>query len=228
MHRTSIIVLLVAIVAVTPQLAAAQEPLPEVGVDRFLESTTNAFELGVGFGYSQPFGDIRTGTAYSDFASAGVALEVDGGYRMGPELMVGGYATVGKYSAAEALQSGVYGSEVGVQGNWHWRPLRGLDPWIGLGTGVSGSWVTTGNDVTSRYGWEIVRAQIGLDIRTSARIAVSPVVGADVSVLLTESVGGSDFRSIPGRPTTTIFAGLLGRFDIAGDTTKTPRFVAGR
>src|SRR5690242_5201605 len=93
-----------------PPVVMQQPPLaeeaPTTGIDRFIPAPTNAFELGVGFGYNQPFGTIQSGSKFSDLAAAGGALELAAGYRIAPELLVGVYGTGSKYGVGALTPEG--------------------------------------------------------------------------------------------------------------------------
>jgi hypothetical protein len=65
-------------------------------------------------------------------------------------------------------------------------------------------------------GLELAKFQVGVDYRVSKAVSISPVIGADMSLFLSESTPTSDgFKNIAS-PNVNAFisAGVLGRFDI--------------
>src|SRR5258708_28183490 len=55
----------------------------------------NAFEIGLGFGYSQGVGDVGTGVrSLTDSGGPGVLGELDLGWRVNPNWLVGAYSTI--------------------------------------------------------------------------------------------------------------------------------------
>jgi hypothetical protein len=187
-----------------------------------MEAPTKSLEFGVGFGYNQPFGNIRRALRFRDIAAAGAQAEFDIGYRFNPEFSMSFYATGSRYGASSGVAEGTepWGASAGVQGAYHFRPLRGLDPWVQVGGGWRGYWERFPVGTTSLQGLELARAVVGLDVRMTSQIAVSPMIGADLSMFLTESPAGEGTRLIPGRLNTFVFAGVGGRFDF-GPTTPT-------
>jgi hypothetical protein len=66
------------------------------------------------------------------------------------------------------------------------------------------------------HGWEIARLQVGVDYRLNRSIAVSPVLGADLTTFFTQATpASSSFTNISSPSVDAfVFAGLQGRFDI--------------
>jgi len=81
---------------------------------------------------------------------------------------------------------------------------------------LEGYWINQSAGNTSVQGMEIAKLQLGLDYRIDQAIAISPVVGADLSTFFTESTPASNgFSNLSNTQVNTfVFAGLLGRFDI--------------
>jgi hypothetical protein len=196
----------------------------------FTEQTSpvsNALELGVGAGYAQGFGDVAKGQGtVQDLSGPGAAVEVDVGYRLSPQFMIGVYGTGSQFARGDSLTDGtdVRSAAAGVQAQYHFRPSYTVDPWVGLATGWRGMWVSpdVGKD-TSLQGLQLARVQVGADYRVSPEIAIAPVIGADLSMYLTENGPGlSGYTNISDpRVNTTIFAGVAARFDLLGKTGST-------
>src|SRR6266487_3627482 len=92
--------LIPALSLLVPAVALAQPETSEsnAGFDHEVAAVQNAFEIGVGTTYSQGggklggnLGDLR------DVAGRGGDLEIDVGYRILPQLSVGGYGTLSTY-----------------------------------------------------------------------------------------------------------------------------------
>jgi outer membrane protein W len=182
----------------------------------------NAWEIGVGAGYSQGVGDIGNNSpTLTDVAHGGGEIQLNVGYRIDPHWLVGVYGTGSKYTLGSGTPDGsdVWSATAGVQANYHFLPDQEWDPWVGLGTGWRGHWISKpsgGTDI--RHGLEIARVQVGLDYRISPEFSVSPYVGASATMFLTQELAQQTSWSNIGDPNVNIFfmGGIMGRFDILG------------
>jgi hypothetical protein len=187
---------------------------------RDLAPATHALELTIGTGYAQGFGDIAGGRAsLTDIGEAGGEVQVGVGYRLIPQLTLGVYGTGATFARGGQVDgsSNLYSASAGVQADWHFLPARHeLDPWVSLGTGWRGYWVNADQGNTSMQGLELAKFQVGVDYRISKAISISPVIGADMSLFLTESTPTSNGFANIASPKVNSFvsAGILGRFDI--------------
>jgi len=214
---------------------AEEKEVQPAGGNVFTEQTptiSNALELGVAAGYAQGVGDIARGRGtIQDLSGPGGAVEVDVGYRLSPEFMIGLYGTGAQFARGDSLVDGtdVRSMTAGVQANYHFRPSYTIDPWVGLGTGWRGLWLSPDvGKTTSMQGLELARVQVGADYRVSPEVAITPVLGADLSMYLTEDGPGlSGYTNISDpRVNVAFFAGIGGRFDVlgkAGGTTAAAR-----
>jgi hypothetical protein len=219
----------VSLLVATSALAESKDA-PSNDNNVFTEQTSpvsNALELGVGAGYSQGFGDIaKRRNTVQDLSGPGASVEVDVGYRLSPQFMIGLYGTGSQFARGDSLANGtdVRSVSAGVQAQYHFRPSYTVDPWVGLATGWRGTWLSpdVGKD-TSLQGLELARLQVGADYRISPEIAIAPVIGADLSMYLSENGPGlSGYTNLSDpRVNTTIFAGLAARFDVLGKTGST-------
>jgi outer membrane protein W len=215
-----------SVFAASSAYAEEKEAQP-AGGDLFSEQTptvSNALELGVAAGYAQGVGDIAKGRGtVQDLSGPGGAFEVDVGYRLSPQFMIGVYGTGAQFAKGDSLADGtdVRSVTAGVQANYHFRPNYTVDPWVGLGSGWRGLWLSpdAGKD-TSMQGWELARLQVGADYRISPEVAITPVLGADLSMYLTENGPGlSGYTNISDpRVNVAFFAGIGARFDVLGKT----------
>jgi hypothetical protein len=217
-------------VLAVPAVASAQEAPRGNFFNRPVLAPSSALEIGVNGGYNQGFGDITPGTRVQDLTGAGGAVGLDVGYRATPHLMVGTY---GQYSqfGSDVAGSNIRDFTAGIEGNVHFAPYTGMDPWVGLGTGYHGFWVDPNNGpATNLSGWEIARVRVGADFRASNEVALGPMVGGSANIFLTEKLpGDASFHNVPSpRVNATIFAGINGRFDLAGTSVRPASNVAGR
>jgi outer membrane protein W len=192
-------------------------------------AANNALEITLGAGYAQGFGDIGTGQrSLTDETSAGGEITLGVGYRINPNFMVGLYGSGAKYGT-RALTSGadIWTATAGAQANYHFLPENDWDPWVGLGTGWRGQWISSAGTDT-RHGWDIARLTAGVDYRVSPEFAVSPYVGMGVTTFLTqERAGESSFSNINSpNANVWLFGGIQGRFDLFGSGSSSPRLAS--
>ena len=189
----------------------------------------NAFEIGIGAGYSQGVGDVgKNVPSLTDSGGAGTSLELDLGWRIDPHFLVGIYGTGAWFSTGDAPGNAFnnWSATAGVQGAYHFLPGENLDPWISLGTGWRGYWVNRPEGRDSRHGLDLARLQVGLDVPVTNGVAVSPFVGASATLFLTQQLAQeTSFTDIQDRKVNVFLnAGVLGRFDLLGSPA--PRKVA--
>jgi hypothetical protein len=215
----------------TPPPAAEAAP-PTAG--RRVAAPKNALELGVGVGYSQGVGNISTfpGDRVQDYAGAGIGFTGEIGYRVNPPFMIGAYGQFTEYNANNRLVSGTNVRDVraGIQANWHFMPTNSFDPWVGLGAGWHAFYVVpdSGPNLT-RQGLDVARARLGVDYKVIPEVALGPVIGADMSLFLSQKLGETGYHSIDNeRLNFFFFAGLAGRFDLIGEAVGGPATVASR
>ena len=191
-------------------------------LDHHVAAPSNALELGVATGYTQGVGPIGGGMQHvEDVSRAGGAVEIDAMYRINPTFAVGGYGSFSTYSTGDHISGStdVFGATAGIQAAAHLRPERSVDPWVSLGTGWRGLWLTpNASKNTSLQGLELARLQIGVDYRVSKDVAISPVVGGSLNMFVSQdSPMTSSYSEISDKKVNFIgFAGLAGRFDLGG------------
>lgn len=192
---------------------------------RPLGAATHSVELTIGTGYAQGFGDVGNGQAkLTDVSQGGGAVQLGVGYRVLPSLTLGVYGSGSMFSRGDQVDTStnIYSGTAGVQTDWHFLPrLSEYDPWVSIGSGWRGYWTSAdqGNN-TSMQGVEWAKLQIGVDYRIDQAVAISPVVGADLTTFFTQSTPTSNGFTNITNPTvnTFVFAGVQGRFDIPTDS----------
>jgi len=184
----------------------------------------NAVELTIGTGYTQGFGNVATNQPkLSDVAKAGGIVQGGVRYRIIPQLTLGVYGSWGMFGRGDQADptGHEYTSTAGVQADWHFLPGGSeFDPWVSLGSGWRGYWMTADRGTTAMHGMEIAKLQVGLDYRIDQHVAISPVIGADLSTFFSQSTPDTQaFRNLSSPDVNTfVFAGLQGRFDIPTGT----------
>jgi hypothetical protein len=190
--------------------------------DHHVAAPSNAVEIGVAAGYTQGVGPIGGALEHvEDISKAGGAVELDAMYRINPTFAVGAYGSFSKYATGDRIsdQDDVLGATAGIQAAAHLRPERSVDPWVSLGTGWRGLWLSpqSGRN-TSLQGLELARLQLGVDYRINKDVAIAPVIGGSLNLFISQnSPMTTDYTEITDKKVNFIgFAGLAGRFDIGG------------
>jgi hypothetical protein len=178
----------------------------------------NAFELQLGTGYTQGFGMAAPRVGIPSLAGAGIAADVDLGYRATPLWSIGVQGEYQEFvNEHNAAARGAAGN-VGV--TFHAAPERQGDPWLRIATGYRGLWSVhpPGMPTTLLNGFEIAKAQIGYDVRVSPGFAIAPTAGIDVDLFAWQEQAGVNSRLTSSQIGSFVFAGLNGRFDVGGST----------
>lgn len=190
--------------------------------DHHVAAPSNAFEIGVATGYTQGVGPIGGSLSHvEDIARGGGAVELDAMYRINPTFSGGAYGSFSKYTTGDQIsdQTDVLGATAGIQAAAHLRPERSVDPWVSLGTGWRGLWLSpqVGKN-TALQGLELARLQIGADYCITQEISIAPVIGGSVSLFVSQdSPMTASYTEIQDKKVNfTGFAGLSGRFDFGG------------
>jgi hypothetical protein len=218
MHLVSALSLIVPTVA----SADSESISSSSGVDHPVASVKDAVEIGIATGYSQGGGKVGGGMAdLQDLAGPGAAVELDVGYRITPNLMLGAYGSFAGYQEGDLIANGssVFGASAGVQAAWHFRPDMSLDPWLSLGGGWKGLWLEPdAGKTTSLQGLDLARVQAGVDYRVSPDVSISPIIGGSLGMFISEdSPMTNGYTELKNKEVNfTGFAGIAGRFDIGG------------
>ena len=191
---------------------------PPVIVRKGMPAPRDALELSFGTGYTQGFGSLRRGVGLPSVASAGVGFDLGVGYRINAHWAV---LWTGEYEVFTAERSDVVDgitNTVGAQ--YHLAPTNKVDPWAELGAGYRYLWESNNYAPTVRWhGFELVHLRVGIDFRMDPMTAIGPVIGADATIFQYEDLPYYTTVHIHDtRPSTFVFAGLQGRFDIGGHT----------
>jgi hypothetical protein len=186
---------------------------------RSLPAPTNALELRAGTGYTQGFGTVAPGRGIADVAGAGIGVHLDADYRVTPLWSLGLQGEYQEFRNVQNMAARGVATNVGV--TFHAAPILRGDPWLRVGAGYRLLWDVSppATATTARHGFELAKATVGYDIRLSEAVAIAPQVGADVNLFLWQTVNGINSALASGQIGTFLFAGVQGRFDVAGEKT---------
>lgn len=194
--------------------APAETPMQEGE----LAAPKNAFELSLGTGYTQGFGNLQSGLGMPSVVRPGVAFDLGLGYRIDPHFAVnwaGEYAelTAERTSSARAFTSG-------IAAQYHFSPMKKVDPWLEVGAGyrVLIEDATNGPNLIT-HGFQLGRVRAGLEFRPEETVAFGPMIGADATMFLFQDLPNVATNIPDPTVSTFVFAGVQGRFDV-GQTTR--------
>jgi hypothetical protein len=187
-------------------------------MERTIPAPSNAFELKLGTGYTQGFGNIAPGRSVLDVAGAGIGFSLDLDYRLSPMASVGVETQYQEFTTENNAASRGLATNLGV--TVHASPERRGDPWLRLGTGYRFLWDVNPfftNATVMFHGFDFLTAKVGYDIRPSPDVALAPVIGADLQTFFWAN--GTALTT--AQVATFIYAGLQGRFDAGGSSART-------
>jgi hypothetical protein len=191
---------------------------------------TNAFELGVGTGFTQGFGSAQPGRAIPDVAGAGIGISLGLGYRIDPHWMIGGYGEFQDLSAG-ARDRHARGMSAGFNAAYHTAPYTRVDPWIKVGGGYRALWESNARPAPNLavQGLELAKVSVGVDLRVDRSVALGPMVGADLNMFAWQQPAGEpNVRMSKMQFNTFVYAGVQGTFDLGGKSEAVPaRVIAG-
>lgn len=204
-------------------LAQPPEAVPyyvpyERPAERSLEAPRNALELSVGTGYSQGFGNLKSGVGMPSVVTPGAGLTLGVGYRVDPSWAV---LWSGEYMELTAERTTTARSfTTGLALQYHLAPMQRVDPWVEVGAGYR--FLVEDNSVGPNlltHGFQLGRVRAGLDFRIADAVALGPMIGADATLFIFQDFPNLQTNISDPTISTFIFAGLQGRFDI-GQSTK--------
>lgn len=204
--------------------ARAQESGFATAVDRAQARRFDALEVAIAVGSAQGYGSAVAGGP--SLANPGVGLDLGLGWRIDPRWMVGVYGTASLYPGAAGNTSSTTGISAGVQANYHFSARAG--PWIGLGTGWHGYWLSQNDGRIGYQGLDLVRLQAGFDVPVTPTFSLEPVLGLTLTTFLSQkppsAVAYADVNS--KGVSAFVLAGALARFDLFGHAAPPPELLA--
>jgi outer membrane protein OmpA-like peptidoglycan-associated protein len=219
-HTSTTIVAVLAVTSTLCATARAQEQERGMAYPKgHVPAPSNAFELRLGTGYTQGFGNLAPGRGIDHVAGAGIGANADFDYRMNPFSSFGIEAQYQEFNDAENYSSrGLVGN---IGPTFHFRPIFRGDPWLRVATGYRLLWENTPLGIQNlsvlRHGFEPIAAKVGYDVRVSPDVAIAPFVGGDVNTFIWQSANNGPSRTMSSAQVGTfIYGGLQGRFNVGG------------
>jgi cysteine-rich repeat protein len=181
--------------------------------------------LGARFGYSLAGGRAVQGSPMSDGIKSQFPVQLEGGYRLFPELTLGAYASygpaqVGSSCAGTSCSASVV--RLGLQAAWRFDRVLAVHPWAGAGLGYE--WARyharDGSDAldVTLHGLEFLDLQGGADYPVADKVSIGPFVSLafgrydklDVRSPLGDSNGGAPSAAVH----TWLSFGVRGTYDL--------------
>jgi hypothetical protein len=190
-----------------------------------LRAPSKALELGVQAGYTQGFGSVTSDPRVGAGAGGTVGVSLDD--RVEPHWSVGlggqyqGYGARGTLANSTTLR----GAIAEAHATYHFLPYDRLDPHLTVGAGYRLFVESPAGNAPSTltHGLDLGKVEVGLDVRPSEGVAISPVIGADVNLFVVRTGGGVEAATAGNKTLNTfVFAGVKGRFDIGGTRESRP------
>ncbi len=210
--RATVVVL--AAMALLAPSARAQQGGVSVPLTARESHETNALEIAVGFGSAQGYGKTESGGPTLD--NMGVGADVSVGWRINPRWMVGAYSSSALYPTTGGAGS-TLSTSAGVQANYHFAASGELRPWVGVGAGWHGYWISHDGVRSSYQGVDLARLQLGVDMPITPSFSLEPMLSVTLATFATQQSpagAASDARS--SSLSVFVLAGVLARFDLFG------------
>jgi hypothetical protein len=194
-------------------------------LQRSLPAPSDTLELKVGTVFTQGVGSAGPRRTIPDIAGAGIGIAADADYRVDPRWSLGLQGEYQEFQNAQNFAARGFAANVG--GTYHAAPLFRGDPWVRLGGGYRLLWDVSppGAATTVRHGLELAKLTLGYDVRVSEAVAIAPVVGADLDLFVWQTQNNVT-TALSGRLGTFLFAGVQGRFEVAGQRQTSTTTVA--
>jgi outer membrane protein W len=165
------------------------------------------FKLGLRLGYMIPAGKIDGDTTFggitiagaklSDQLSGGVPIQIDAGYMVTPNILVGlygQYAFLFTKNCDPGASCSAHDVHLGVQAQYHIMPDQSVDPWLGLGVGYEwlvGSESGSVNGSATTTGLELLNLQGGADFQAASAFTVGPFLSLSLGQYSSVSSNGN-------------------------------------
>ena len=170
------------------------------------------FKLGLGLGYSMPFGDASKGRSMSDLYSGEIPIELEVSYKLDHAFSVGVYGGYGYGMvtdsgrlAPDVASSGVINSittwRAGIQVEYEFGKVGAGTPFLGARTGLVYEVIEGKNGYHNgaASGWEYLTLLFGVDYEVSRSFTAGPFVSAALGQYTQEKAAeaGASMTSIP-------------------------------
>lgn len=192
-----------------------------------LGAPSNALELSVATGYTQGFGNLRSGVGMPSVVGPGLGVDFGVGWRVNPRFAVVGTGQYQEFQAERTTAARGVAGNIALQ--YHLAPMSRVDPWIEGGVGYRLLWeVPNIGPTLLTHGFDLGRVRAGVDFRVDENVAIGPMVGADATLFLFQDFPNVQTNISDPTVSTFVYAGLQGRFDIGGQSTTGTRTTASR
>ncbi len=210
-----------------PSAPPGDEPAPR-GI---ILAPTNALELELDVGYTQPFGSLTREAGFGDVAHAGFGSGGALAWRVSPRFAIAGYGSFHQSTPDASMHGGmVFGGAGGLEATVHFLPYRLADPYLTVGSGYRLLFEAPGGlaDNHMLHGFEALKTNVGVDFRVTKSLAIGPMIGADMNVFVWDLDETRNVNvAIPDRGLSTfVFAGVGGRMDLLGRRVAPARSMA--
>ena len=166
--------------------------------------TGGKIKVGLRLGYMLPMGDAAKDSKLSDAVSGGIPIQLDLGYMVTPNIMVGAYASYAIIMLSSDAKDKCDAAKVdcsasqlrfGLQGQYPLSPGQSLDPWFGLGLGLEMVDSKSGDAKGGFSGLEFANIMAGADFKATDSLAVGPFVNFAIGQYSkTTGDGGADIK----------------------------------
>jgi len=201
-----------SLLVTTAGVASAQS---RDGITEEAPATTDSVEISLGGSYAQGGGTVGS----PDLGNPGGGAELAVGSRfVGRHLGISAYGTLNAL-ADRGDDDDIATASIGAKADWHFAPLASVDPWVSLGAGAKIQWSGDRNVYGgTRLGFELAKAQAGVDFRVTRSFYVGPTIGASATLFTHENTDMTEgYDAIDDQRVNLMFtAGLQGRFDVLG------------
>jgi hypothetical protein len=248
MNRSTTLGFLFGILSLTTA-ASAQAPAESAEKPATAAPATanpGGISLGLRTGFGLPVGRIRSveygalpGVPAPDDTVSGhvrgmIPLQLDAGYRISPNLLVGvffqygvGLVNTDYMTVCNRISCSAYDYSFGAQAHYHFQPDRSFDPWLGAGVGYEVLGFTESNldridprsprEVTEGYKGFLLSLQGGADFKPAPNFGIGPFANVsvgyyDVNTYTTETYEGSHDQELSIHAWLNV--GVRGQFDL--------------
>jgi hypothetical protein len=155
------------------------------------------FKLGLRLGYmipsgkvqgDQTIGGVTVTDKLSDGTSGGVPIQLEAGYMVIPNLLLGvygQYAFLSTKNCPPGIDCSLHDFRIGIQAQYHIMPDQSVDPWLGIGFGYESLGVSySGGGVSesgSISGLEFLNLQGGADFQVASAFTVGPFLSLSLA-----------------------------------------------
>lgn len=180
------------------------DPTARVGVSS--RAQAGRIALGLRLGYGLPMGSAIGGgdAKLSELVASQIPIQLDIGYWVIPNLLVGVYGQyafgvlandVSKGCDALGTDCRAFGMRLGLQGQYHFLPSERLNPWVGLGIGYEWNELSAAAGVDVNYhGFEFAMLQAGVDFGVTRRLGLGPFVSFSIGQYSSAASGEQDLE----------------------------------